>query len=261
MTGTPAPRVDLRLDPRAGGMVGYLTVDNRTKLNTLDRALMSEFVEKVEALQAYDALRALVLAGAGDKAFIGGASIPEMAVLDRDSAEGFITLVHRTCDALRQLPVPVIARLDGYALGAGLEVAVSCDLRVASARARFGMPEVKVGIPSVIEAALIPRLIGFGHARELLMLGETIDAETALRWGLVERVVGHDTLDREIETIVAAILAAGPQAVRQQKTLMRAWEGLPVDRAIAAGIDAFVRAFETDEPKRMLSAFAKRKRD
>ena len=261
MTGTPAPRVDLRLDPRAGGTVGYLTIDNQAKLNTLDRALMREFIEKVDALRAHDELRALVLAGAGDKAFIGGASIPEMAVLDRDSAEGFITLVHRTCDALRQLPVPVIARLDGYALGAGLEVAVSCDLRVASARARFGMPEVKVGIPSVIEAALIPRLIGFGHARELLMLGETIDAETALRWGLVERVVGHDTLDREIETIVAAILAAGPQAVRQQKTLMRAWEGLPVDRAIAAGIDAFVRAFETDEPKRMLSAFAKRKRD
>ncbi|HEY1475855.1 MAG TPA: enoyl-CoA hydratase [Pseudolabrys sp.] len=259
MTGTPAPRVDLRLDPRAGGTVAYVTVDNRAKLNTLTRALMSEFIEKVEALAEHDELRALVIAGAGDKAFIGGASIPEMAALDRDSAEGFITLVHRTCDALRQLPVPVIARLDGYALGAGLEVAVSCDLRIASARAKFSMPEVKVGIPSVVEAALIPRLIGFGHARELLMLGETIDAETALRWGLVERVVGHDALDAEIETIVAAILTAGPRAVRRQKALMRAWEGLPVDRAIAAGIDAFVRAFETDEPKRMLSAFAKRK--
>jgi enoyl-CoA hydratase len=261
MTGTSAPRIDLRLDPRAGGTVGYLTLDNQNKLNTLDRALMIEFIEKVEVLAAHDDLRALVLAGAGDKAFIGGASIPEMAALTRDSAEGFITLVHRTCDSLRKLPVPVIARLDGYALGAGLEMAVSCDLRVASSRAKFGMPEVKVGIPSVIEAALIPHLIGFGHARELLMLGETIDAETALRWGLVERVVAHDALDQEIEKIVAAILAAGPQSVRQQKALMRAWEALPVDRAITAGVDAFVRAFETDEPKRMLSAFAKRKRD
>jgi enoyl-CoA hydratase/carnithine racemase len=261
MTGTSAPRIDLRLDPRAGGTVGYLTLDNQNKLNTLDRALMIEFIEKVEVLAAHDDLRALVLAGAGDKAFIGGASIPEMAALTRDSAEGFITLVHRTCDSLRKLPVPVIARLDGYALGAGLEMAVSCDLRVASSRAKFGMPEVKVGIPSVIEAALIPHLIGFGHARELLMLGETIDAETALRWGLVERVVAHDALDQEIEKIVAAILAAGPQSVRQQKALMRAWEELPVDRAITAGVDAFVRAFETDEPKRMLSAFAKRKRD
>jgi enoyl-CoA hydratase/carnithine racemase len=261
MTGPSAPGVDLRLDPRAGGTVGYLTLDNRNKLNTLNRALMIEFIEKVERLSARDDLRALVLAGAGDKAFIGGASIPEMAALDCASAEGFITLVHRTCDCLRQLPVPVIARLDGYALGAGLEVAVSCDLRVASAQAKFGMPEVRVGLPSVVEAALIPRLIGFGHARELLLLGETIDAETALRWGLVERVVAHDALDREIEKIVTAILAAGPQAVRRQKALMRAWEVLPLDRAVAAGIDAFVRAFETDEPKRMLSAFAKRKRD
>jgi enoyl-CoA hydratase/carnithine racemase len=222
---------------------------------------MVEFIEQVEPLAAREDLRALVLAGAGDRAFIGGASIPEMAALDRDSAKSFITLVHRTCDCLRRLPVPVIARIDGYALGAGLEVAVSCDLRVATTRAKFGMPEVNVGIPSVVEAALIPRLIGFGHARELLMLGQTIDAERALRWGLVERVVTPDRLDREVETIVAALLAAGPQAVRQQKALMRAWETLPLDDAIAAGIDAFVRAYETDEPKRMLAAFAKRKRD
>lgn len=260
MSEAGGPRVDLRLDARADGTIAYLTLDNRAKLNALDRALMTEFIGKVERLAARDDLRALVLAGAGDKAFIGGASIPEMAALDRGSAEGFITLLHRTCDVLRKLPVPVIARLDGYALGAGLEVAASCDLRVASARAKFGMPEVKVGIPSVIEAALLPQLIGFGRARELLMLGEIIDAGTALRWGLVERVVAPDALDREIETMVAAILTAGPRAIRQQKALMQAWEGLPVDRAIAAGIDAFVRAYETDEPRRMLSAFVARKR-
>lgn len=254
-------RIGLRLDAREGGAVAYLTVDNRAKLNTLDRALMTEFIEKVERLAARDDLRALVLNGAGGKAFIGGASIPEMAALDRDSAAAFITLVHRTCDGLRRLPVPVIARIDGYALGAGLEVAVSCDLRIATSRAKFGMPEVKVGIPSVVEAALIPRLIGAGHARELLMLGETVDAETALRWGLVERVVAPERLDAEVETMVAALLAAGPQAVREQKALMQRWEKLPIDAAVAAGIEAFARAFETDEPKCMLSAFAKRKRD
>jgi enoyl-CoA hydratase/carnithine racemase len=260
MTSTSPARVDLKLDERGQGTVAYLTVDNRAKLNTLDGALMHAFIAAVEGLAARDDLRALVLSGAGEKAFIGGASIPEMAALDRDSAKDFISLVHRTCDCLRRLPVAVIARIDGYALGAGLEVAVSCDLRVAATRAKFGMPEVKVGLPSVVEAALIPRLIGYGRARELLMLGEIIDAETALRWGLLERVVAPEMLDGEVEKVVAALLAAGPHAVRLQKTLMRQWEQLPADAAITTGIDTFVQAFETDEPKRMLSEFVERKR-
>jgi enoyl-CoA hydratase len=261
MAAPATPRIDVRLDTGANGTVAFVTLDNRDKLNTLDRALMKEFIAAVDALSAREDLRALVVSGAGDKAFIGGASIPEMAALTRDSAEGFITLVHDTCDCLRRCPVPVIARIDGFALGAGLEVAVSCDLRVASSRAKFGMPEVKVGIPSVIEAALIPRLVGFGRARELLMLGEIIDAPTALSWGLVGRVVAPDRLDAEIAKIVTALLAAGPQALRLQKALMREWEELPISRAIVAGIDAFVRAFETDEPSRMLSAFSRGKRD
>jgi enoyl-CoA hydratase/carnithine racemase len=255
-----ASRVDLRLDERAGGTVAFLTVDNRAKLNTLDRALMTDFIGKVETLTSRDDLRALVLRGAGEKAFIGGASIPEMAALIPDTARDFITVVHQTCDCLRRLPVPVIAAIDGYALGAGLEVAVSCDLRVATRRAKFGMPETKVGIPSVVEAALIPHLIGFGRARELLMLGEIIDAETALNWGLVERVVEPAALDTEVEMILTALFAAGAQAVRSQKALMQQWETLPTDKAIQAGIDACARAFETDEPTRMLSAFAQRKR-
>jgi enoyl-CoA hydratase/carnithine racemase len=251
----------LRLDARASGTVAYLTVDNRTKLNSLDSALMSEFVAAIDSLAARGDLRALVLTGAGERAFIGGADISEMAALDRGRAEDFIRLVHRTCDCLRSLPVPVIARIDGYALGAGLEVAVSCDLRVASSRAKLGMPEVRLGLPSVVEAALLPRLIGFGHARELVLLGENIDAETALRWGLIERAVAPEALDAEVEKIISALLAGGPQALREQKALLRAWEKLPVDAAIAAGMEAFARAFESDEPKRLLSCFAARKRD
>jgi enoyl-CoA hydratase/carnithine racemase len=202
-----------------------------------------------------------VLSGAGDKAFIGGANISEMSRLDPGSARDFITLVHQTCDCLRRCPVPVIARIDGFALGAGLEVAVSCDLRIATDRARFGMPETKVGIPSVVEAALIPRLIGGGRAREMLMLGEIIDAPTALSWGLVERVVAPNVLDAEVEKVLRALFAAGPRAVRLQKTLMREWENLPADRAIAAGIDAFSDAYKTDEPGRLMAAFLNRKRD
>jgi enoyl-CoA hydratase/carnithine racemase len=254
-------RVDLRIETRAGGAVAFATIDNQSKLNTLDRALMTEFIGAVEALMPREDLRALVLTGAGNKAFIGGASIPEMAALTPDTAREFIMLVHNTCDCLRRFPAPVIARIDGYALGAGLEVAVSCDLRVATTRAKFGMPETKVGIPSVVEAALIPQMIGTGRARELLMLGEIIDADTALRWGLVERVVAPDALDAEVDKILDALFSAGAKAVRAQKTLMQRWEQLPTAAAIQAGIDAFVQSFKTDEPKRMLSAFAKRKRD
>ena len=260
MAEASAPRIDVRLASDERGTVATVTVDNRSKLNTIGSALMREFIAQVEMLSGRDDLRALVLTGAGDKAFIGGANIPEMATLNSASARDFITLVHRTCDCLRQCPAPVISRIDGYALGAGLEVAVSCDLRVATTRAKFGMPEVKVGLPSVVEAALIPRLIGWGRARELLLTGETIDAETALRWGLVERVVGPEDLDREVEKIVDALLAAGPQAVRRQKKLMREWENLPMDGAIAAGIEALVRTFDTDEPNRLLNAFLNRKR-
>jgi enoyl-CoA hydratase/carnithine racemase len=261
MTERGSPRVDLRLDKRGPGSVAFVTLDNQAKLNTLNRALMTEFIAAVVSLSHVDDLRAVVLGGAGDRAFIGGANIGEMSRLDPDTARDFITLVHQTCDCLRRCPVPVIARIDGFALGAGLEVAVSCDLRIASDRAKFGMPETKVGIPSVVEAALIPRLIGFGRARELLMLGEIIDAPTAASWGLVERIVPPEKLDAEIEKVLTALFAAGPQAVRLQKSLMREWEELPVSGAIAAGIDAFARAYATEEPRRMMSTFLNRKRD
>ncbi len=181
------PAVTVRLDPRPQGVVANVTIDNAAKLNTLGSQLMIEFVERVEALGGNDDLRAVVLTGAGDKAFIGGADIFEMARLDAASAEGFITLVHRSCDCLRALPVPVIARLNGYALGAGLEVAAACDLRVAASNAVFGMPEVKVGIPSVVEAALLPGLIGWGRTRELLLFGENIDARDGARLGAGRR--------------------------------------------------------------------------
>jgi enoyl-CoA hydratase len=259
MSAAVTPSVSVRVEPRDDGTIATVVVDNAAKLNVLDSALMRAFVGEVERLGARDDLRALVLRGAGDKAFIGGANIFEMATLDPSRAEEFITLVHRTCNCLRALPIPVIARIDGYALGAGLEVAAACDMRVASARAVFGMPEVKVGIPSVVEAALLPRLIGWGRTRELLLCGENIDAETALRWGLVEQVVEPAGLDAAVEAKLRAILAAGPQAVRLQKKLIREWEDLPVGAAVEAGIRCFVEAWKTDEPARMMAAFVNRR--
>jgi len=150
--------------------------------------------------------------------------------------------------------VPVIARIDGYALGAGLELAAACDLRVASERAIFGMPEVRVGIPSVVEAALLPGLIGHGRARRLLLTGETIGAAEALAWGLVDAVAPPEDLDAAVERFTVAILAGGPHAIRLQKALIREWEDLPTSAAVERGIDAFAAAYATDEPRRMAGA-------
>jgi enoyl-CoA hydratase len=236
--------------------VAYCTLDHRAKLNTLNAALMAEVIAAMAALAQNHALRCAVLTGAGGCAFIGGADIRDMAAVTSPSeAEAFIRLVHGVCDAMRALPVPVIARIEGFCLGAGLEVAASCDLRIAATGAQFGMPEVRVGIPSVVEAALLPGLIGWGRTRRLLLLAETLGAATMERWGFLEQVVDEAALDGAVEAAVSMILEAGPKAIRAQKALIRQWEGLPVDAAIQAGIAAFAASFEGEEPRRMLGGF------
>lgn len=237
-----------------GGYVARITIDNAAKLNTVNRALAVEIVETIKQFEDDSNLRLVILTGAGGRAFVGGADLEELAILDRDSATDFITLIHRCCDGFRRLAVPVIARIDGYALGAGLELAAACDLRVASERSLFGMPEVLVGIPSVVEAALLPLLIGGGRARRLLLTGEMIDAARALDWGLVDAVAAPDRLDEAVERFAAAILAGGPRAIRLQKKLILDWEDMSASTAIAQGIDAFAEAYRTDEPRRMAGA-------
>jgi enoyl-CoA hydratase/carnithine racemase len=253
---------DIRLEIETrgeGGRVATVTVDNVSKLNILDPSGIAALERAFDGLAADETLRVVVLRGAGNRAFIGGADIRAMATLEPESARAFITALHRACAAIRRLPVPVIARIEGYALGAGLEIAASCDLRIAADTGRFGMPEVKVGIPSVIEAALLPRLIGWGRTRYLLYTGEIIDAAEAGRWGLVERVVPPSELEAAVETCVASILGAGLRAVRLQKSLVREWEGLSLNDAIARGIDAFAEAYATREPRERMAAFLAKK--
>ena len=237
-----------------GGRLARLTIDNRKKLNTLNRELMSEMVAAMAELAADPELRLAVVTGAGGRAFVGGADLDELATLDAESAPALITLVHRTCDAFRRLPVPVIARIEGYALGAGLELACACDLRVSSENARFGMPEVGIGIPSVVEAALLPSIVGAGRARRLLYTGEMIDAATAEAWGLVDIVAPAAALDAAVDSLARPILAAGPRAIRLQKALIHEWEELPTSAAVERGISAFVASHDSDEPARMAGA-------
>jgi enoyl-CoA hydratase len=237
-----------------GGFVARVTIERAAKLNALNRALIAEIIDAMAKLAAEPELRLVIVTGAGERAFIGGADVEEIAGLDADSARDFITSVHRCCDAFRHLPVPAIARVNGYALGAGLELAAACDLRVAGERAMFGMPEVRIGIPSVVEAALLPRLIGHGRARRLLLTGETIGAAQALDWGLVDIVASADSLDNAVDELARSILAGGPHAIRLQKSLILDWEEMHANAAIRRGIDCFAEAFATDEPRRMAGA-------
>jgi enoyl-CoA hydratase/carnithine racemase len=150
--------------------------------------------------------------------------------------------------------------MPGWCLGGGLEVAAACDFRVAGHDAKFGMPEVRVGIPSVIHAALLPRLIGSGRARWLVMTAENIDAATALAWGLVDVVAPEGGLDAAVEKTIDSLLRCGPEALRAQKALLRQWEELPLTESVNLSIGVFGRSFLTDEPKRLMQEFIDRKR-
>ncbi len=254
-------QVNVRLDERKEGIVATVTIDNARRLNAMNGALMSALADTMGKLAAEDALRAVVLTGAGPKAFTAGADIDEMARIENaDQARAFIARLHCCCDAIRNLPVPVIARIRGYCFGGGLELAAACDVRIASEAATFGMQEVKIGIPSVIEAALFPQLVGWGRVREILLLGETFSAADALAWRLVEHVVPAAALDQAVEDWIGKLLTSAPRAVRLQKRLIRQWEDLPLSAAIAAGIDAFAAAYETDEPITTMRAFLAAKR-
>jgi enoyl-CoA hydratase len=240
--------------------VARLTICNAGPLNILGSAAIQAVREGLEALAADREIRVLVLAGESPKSMIGGADIKEMARLDQNSAEKFITGLRDLCEAVRAFPAPVIARMPGWCLGGGLEVAAACDFRVAGYDAKFGMPEVRVGIPSVIHAALLPRLIGWGRARWLAMTAENIDAATALAWGLVDVVAPEGGLDATVEKTVEALLKCGAEALRAQKALLRQWEELPLTESVNLSIGVFGRSFLTDEPKRLMQEFIDRKR-
>ena len=237
-----------------------LTICNAGPLNILGSAAINSVREGLEVLATERQIRALVISGQSEKSMIGGADIKEMATLDRYSAEKFITGLRDLCEAARAFPAPVIARIPGWCLGAGLEFAAACDFRVAAHDAQFGMPEVRVGIPSVIHAALLPRLIGWSRARWLVMTAKNIDAPTALAWGLVDVVASEGGLDAAVERVVEALLECGPEALRAQKALLKEWEELPLKESVNLSIGTFGRAFLTDEPRRLMQAFIDRKR-
>src|SRR2546423_6705195 len=187
------------------GGIARIFLNRPEKVNALNSRLLETLAAELERLAGDEALRVVVLAGRG-KVFCAGADVGELAVLDASTAPAFVGRVHRVCAALRALPVPVVARLHGSVIGAGLEIAAACDLRIAAKGTRFAMPEVKLGIPSVVEAALLPRLMGTGRAAWLRRTGEAINAQRAYEWGLVEALCDEPELDTEVARVVAQLL-------------------------------------------------------
>jgi enoyl-CoA hydratase len=243
---------------RRHGGVATVSINNAARLNCLGVAQITAFIDAVSTLADDPDLRLLIVTGEGDRAFMGGANLHELSALNPPRARDFLTLIHRMCKVLRDLPVPVIARVNGFCLGAGLEVMAACDMHIASDNAVFGMPEVKIGLPSVVEAALLPQLIGWGRTKLLLYTGDNIDARTALDWGLVEKVVPAADLGAALDQWVESIVESGPRAIRLQKELIREWEAMPVNDAIEAGIRCMYRAYQSDEPAQMVGEAVRR---
>jgi enoyl-CoA hydratase/carnithine racemase len=251
--------IHVEIAERGEAAVGFVTVDNQRRLNCLSTHLIIELQAAFAGLAGNARLRAVVLTGAGDRAFIGGADLNELAALTPDTARLFITRLHQACQAIRDCPVPVIGRVGGFCLGAGLEVAASCDLRCAAEGAQFGMPEVHMGIPSVIEAALLPGLIGWGRTREMLLTGTLYSAAEALAMGFVQKVAPAAEIDAAVDAWIAGICRATPEAIRAQKALMNRWQRVSLDEGIYAGIDALSDAYQTGEPQAAIEAFFARR--
>lgn len=239
------------------GAVARLTLE-RPPLNILTPALIDALGSAFRELGADPALRVVVLAGSG-RAFSAGVDVGAMRDLDAAGARALIGRLRGTIRALEEVPVPTIARLHGHVLGGALELILAADLRIAALSCRLGMPEITVGIPSVIQAALLPGLIGWGRTAELLLGGQPIDAREAERWGLVNRAVEESALDGEVEAWVERLRALPPDAVRLQKTLLARWRRVDLDTAVAFSTDVFTRAYATGEPRQAMQAFLDRR--
>jgi len=240
------------------GATAWCTL-NRPPLNLFEPTLIRAVRESFDALAADRSTRLAVVVGSG-RAFTAGMDVRVLRDLDVGRARELITALHDAIAAVHRAPFPVIAAVNGPCLGAGFELALACDLRVAAASASFGLPEVRVGVPSVIQAALLPPMVGPGRAAEMLLTGAPITAAQALDWGLVNRVVPDDRLRAAVDELAAAILAGGPEAIRLQKELIVRWRDADLATAVRYGISAFATAYATGEPREGMNAYLEKRR-
>jgi len=240
------------------GRCAWVTLD-RPPLNLFTPELIAAVRETFDTLARDAGVGAAVLTGAG-RAFTAGMQVQVLRDLTPASAKALITSLHEAIHAVHEAPFPTIAMVNGPCLGAGFELAMACDIRTAAAGALLGLPEVKVGVPSVIEAALLPALVGPGRAAEILLTGEPVDAAQALEWGLVNRVASPDKLEAVTAEMAQQILACAPGAIRLQKELIVRWRNADLSSAIRFGINAFAQSYATGEPREATLAFLEKRR-
>jgi enoyl-CoA hydratase len=241
--------------------IGFLTINRPDKLNAISNELTAELRSLLDELEKDNDLRVVIITGAGDKAFVAGADIKEL--VERDSRLGRQVSSERQeiFSRIENLPVPVIAAVNGYALGGGLEIALACNIRICSERAQFGAPEVKLGIiPGDGGTQRLPRLVGLGRAMEMILTGDFIDAQGAYRIGLVNEVVPpEDLMDKAME-LAKKIASRPPLAVRYAKEAVnRSQEG---DTASGFALESYLHALTctTEDKKEGVAAFLEKRK-
>ena len=231
---------------------------SRPPLNLFEPDLIEALRQTFDSLAADPSIRAAVLTGSG-RAFTAGMRVQVLQSLDVPSAKTLITSLQAAIGAVHHAPFPVVAAINGAALGAGFELALACDIRIAAEGALLGLPEVRVGVPSVIEAALLPAIVGPGRAAEMLLTGDAVTAEHALGWGLVNRVVPLTGLRSAVDAMLDRLLAGSPSAIRLQKELIVRWRTTDLATAIQYGINAFATAYATGEAAEGAAAFLEKR--
>jgi len=205
------------------GEIATVTVNRPKALNALNRTVVEELARVLRDVRHDPAIRVLIVTGAGDRAFVAGADIAAMSAMSTTDGMEFCRLGHRVMATFEELPIPVIAAVNGFALGGGTELALACDLIVASEKARFGQPEINLGvIPGFGGTQRLPHRIGQARARELILTGDMIDAKTAFEWGLVNRVVAPDQLMPETRKLAEKLASKSGFTLRQCKAALRA---------------------------------------
>ena len=255
VTGVAEPLVTVARE----GRVAYVRLNRPAKLNALSSALVAGATAALARFADDLQISVIVLAGNG-RAFSAGADVQEMRLLDADNAGDFIARLHELMATVRRLPQVVIASIHSHCYGGAMELVAACDIRIAAETARFGMPEIHVGMPSVIEAALLVPLVGLGRAADLVLTGDDVDAKEAERIGFVTRVVPDAALHDATRELAARIAGYSGPALRLQKELVRDWYGAAYDHAIERGIDIFGRAFVSPNPREAIDAFVEGRR-